>query len=154
MSTELTEVTAMSMQRRACKVFHQRKNIVRTIPPLPKRKHKRLEVAMLSDTHDYIFMSSRWETVILRVHAEVRHKQKFRVTRSSSHRWAGMKAVRWWEVVVVHKGQKICDPPLCWMTCLLLLRLHCQPNNTPTTFNTNFCLLWWLSSPDMTTRQL
>jgi hypothetical protein len=59
MSTELTEVTAMSMQRRACKVFHQRKNIVRTIPPLPKRKHKRLEVAMLSDTHDYIFMSSR-----------------------------------------------------------------------------------------------
>jgi hypothetical protein len=58
MSTELTEVTAISMQRRACKVFHQRKNIVRTIPP-PKRKHKQLEVAILNDTHDYIFMSSR-----------------------------------------------------------------------------------------------
>jgi predicted AlkP superfamily phosphohydrolase/phosphomutase len=56
MSTELTEVTAISMQRRACKVFHQRKNIVRTIPPSlpPKRKHKWLEVAILSDTHDYI----------------------------------------------------------------------------------------------------
>jgi hypothetical protein len=92
MSTELTEVTAISMQRRACKVFHQRKNIVRTITPPPKEN---TEVAILSDTRDYIFMSSRSETVTLRVHAEVGHKQKFRVARSSSHRWAGMKAVRW-----------------------------------------------------------
>jgi hypothetical protein len=39
MSPELTEVTAISMQRRACKVFHQRKNIVRTIPLPPKKEN-------------------------------------------------------------------------------------------------------------------